>query len=263
MTLGRKQSIRDQGTWQAARARSREEWPNDRLDALVDKTVENVKAVTKGKRTAYGWSGGKDSLALQYVMEQAGIEDSVLSISALEFPAMLQWMTDHMPDGLTIRKQANVNLGWLRDRPHMLFPQGKDGPKWFQLVNHAGQNQHWTDHRLEMLVLGRRRPDQNFCGPKETNVYTNKQGVTRFSPLADWSHEAVFALIEREGMDLPPCYGWPRGYQIGTGSWPARQWTDSQDFGFQEVWEIDPDVVRGAAADLPQAADWMARKGLS
>lgn len=114
-----------------------------------------------------------------------------------------------------------------------------------------------------MLLLGRRRIDGNFCGPRGDNLYTNQRNITRYSPLADWPHEAVFALIKRHNIPLPPCYGWPRGYQVGTGSWPARQWTRSVDHGFEEVWSIDPQVVRDAAQVLPQAAQWLTRTGRS
>jgi 3'-phosphoadenosine 5'-phosphosulfate sulfotransferase (PAPS reductase)/FAD synthetase len=258
--LGKKQLIRDQATWREAVANARQTVPDDVLDNLVDKTVDQLRATIAGKRVAYAWSGGKDSLALQVIAEKAGIEDSVLAMSGLEFPIMLQWLTDNMPDGLTI-KHTGQDLHWLAKHPAMLFPQGAKGPQWFTIVNHKGQSQYFKDEKLDMLVLGRRRHDMNFCGPKGVNTYTNAQGITRHSPLADWTHEEVFALLDREGVSMPPCYEFPRGYQVGTGAWPARQWTKSVDHGFEETWEVDPSVVIGAAEVLPQARDWLQRTG--
>lgn len=259
--LARKQGIRDQATWQRAFDSSREVWPDQLLDQLIDRTVDEIRKTIAGKHVAYAWSGGKDSLALRYVAELAGVHDCVLSISELEYPAFLQWVTDNMPPGLTVLSQGQ-NLEWLAKHPKMLFPQGEYGPRWFSIVNHRGQEKYFRQEHLDILMLGRRRADSNYCAPKAgENLYTNGRGITRYSPISDWPHEAVFSLIQREQMSMPPCYGWPRGYQVGTGSWPARQWTTSPDHGWEEVWEIDRGVVRRAAEVLPAAADWMQRTG--
>lgn len=266
MSLGKKQGLPDSGPWLDAIRRARTEWDDARLDNLIDKTVDEIRRTirrTPGKRAGYAWSGGKDSLVLQVVAEAAGVEECALGISELEFPAMLQWITDNMPPGLRVISTGQ-DLAWLAKHPLMLFPQGAYGPRWFQIINHRAQDTFYRDARLDVLLTGRRRADGNYIAPKAgTNVYTNGKGVTRYSPIAWWSHEACFALIEREGFELPPCYGWPRGYQIGTGSWPARQWTRDVDHGFEEVWEIDPDVVRDAAPVIAQARDWMERTGRS
>lgn len=260
MNLARKQSLRDQAAWLAAIRTARDVWPDPRLDDLVDRTVTAIRDTTHRKRAAYAWSGGKDSIALAWVCAAAGLDDCVLAISNLEYPAFLQWVTAHMPDGLTVLSTGQ-DLRWLAAHPRMLFPQGDYGPRWFTIVNHRGQERYFRDRGLDVLLLGRRRVDGNYCGPAGADLYTNARGITRYSPLAGWPHEAVFALIEREHLALPPCYGWPRGYQVGTGAWPARQWTDSTDHGFSEVWTIDPDVIREAATVLPAAADWLARTG--
>jgi 3'-phosphoadenosine 5'-phosphosulfate sulfotransferase (PAPS reductase)/FAD synthetase len=258
----RKQALADAAAWQATRDRAREEWPDARLDELLEQTVTAVRAATRGKRAAYGWSGGKDSIALGHVAELAGVEDSCMAMSNLEFPAFLAWVTDHMPDGLTVVNTGH-GLAWLARNPRMLFPQGEPGWRWFKEINHAGQRRYYHAHKLDILLLGRRHADSNFCGPKGKHVYTDREGITRYSPLATWSHTAVFALIEREQLPMPPVYDWPRGYQVGTGAWPARQWTRDQDHGFEEVWTIDPDVIRAAAPELPAAADWLHRTGRS
>ena len=258
--LPRKQSLADSARWQAARARARQLWPDERLDPLIAATVAEIRELTTGQHAAFAWSGGKDSIALELVCQQAGITECILAISELEYPAFLGWVTDHMPDDLTVISTGQ-DLNWLASHPNMLFPQGEYGPRWFSIVNHAGQRRFYRERALDVLLLGRRRVDGNYCGPKGAHVYTNNEGITRYSPLAAWTHEAVFALIERAGASLPPCYDWPRGYQVGTGSWPARQWTESLDHGWAEVYAIDPSVVATAAQVLPAAADWLTRRG--
>ncbi len=260
--LGRKQALPDQAAWRTAMDNARRHVSDDELDALIDRTVDAVvKERQAGNRIAYGWSGGKDSQALRYVMELAGVQDCMLAMtSGLEWPAMLRWHTDHMPPACDVMAMP-LDLTWLRDHPSMLFPQGADGQRWFTLVQHRGQTLYTQRERLDLLALGRRRADGNYIGPRGADRYTNRKGVTRWSPLADWSHEAVFALIGRENLPLPPCYAWPRGFQVGTGAWPARQWTRSLDHGFEECWTIDPDVLRSAADVLPDVAGWLSRTG--
>ena len=74
----------------------------DEAQALVASTVNDIKLKTAGQLVAYAWSGGKDSLALQYVCEQAGIHRCVFCTSkALEYPAFLQWVYQYHPVGMT------------------------------------------------------------------------------------------------------------------------------------------------------------------
>jgi 3'-phosphoadenosine 5'-phosphosulfate sulfotransferase (PAPS reductase)/FAD synthetase len=226
--LGRKQAIPDAAAWQHAAATARQQVTDAELDQVAGKAVAAVRAeLAGGRRVAFGWSGGKDS---------------------------------HMPAGCEART-VPLDLPWLARNPRMLFPQGADGPRWFTLIQHKVQARYYQDNHLDLLALGRRRKDGNFTGPPGQDRYANREGITRWSPLADWTHEHVLALIDREQIPLPPCYGWPRGWQVGTGPWPARQWTTSPDHGWSECWQIDPGVVRAAAAILPQAAGWLARTG--
>ena len=223
------------------------------LDALVDRTVENIKATTSGKRAAYSWSGGKDSIALGGVCELAGVKPCVFGMThGLEYPAFLAWITDHMPHELEVIS-TGLDLAWLAKHPEMLFPRdSRLDAKWFKLIQHKAQAQYYKKHKLDMLILGRRLGDGNFCGPKGAYVYETK-GVTRYSPIAEWRHEDIFAFIHYYKCPIPPIYQWPRGFRVGTGAWPARQWTESEEQGWEEVWTIDPSIVHEAASVLPQA----------
>ena len=256
--LGRKQDLADPGTWRTAISRARTAVPDAELDALVGRAVDAVRAeVSAGRTVAYAWSGGKDSQVLRYVMHAAGVTDCVLGMTVgLEWPAMLRWLTDHMPASCDVHAEP-LDLAWLNAHPAMLFPQGANGSRWFSLVQHRAQRKYVRDNKVDLLALGRRRKDGNYIGRAGADRYTDQAGITRWSPLADWTHEQVFALVGREQLPLPPCYDWPRGYQVGTGPWPARQWTTSLAHGFEECWQIDPDLIRRVAEDLPAAAEWL------
>lgn len=135
----------------------------------------------------------------------------------------------------------------------MLFPQeSATAGRWFSIVQHRAQREYFKAHELDIIILGRRRADGNFVG-RGANIYTDGKGVTRFSPLAAWSHEHVLAYIHYHQLPLPPIYGWKNGYLCGTHPWPARQWTGSTENGWREVYDIDPSIVTAAAEKLESA----------
>lgn len=262
MARVRKKQGTTQAEWQAALAAIRAgRYPAGRLDRLIGQAVAEIRRMAAGKQVAFAWSGGKDSIALEYVMREAGIADCVMGICNLEYPAFLRWVTAHMPLGLEV-VNTGQDLDWLAAHPDMLFPKSAVvAAKWFKMIQHTAQARFYRRRRLDLIVLGRRRADGNYLGPPGANVYTNREGVTRYSPLADWTHEDVLALVERAGGNWPPIYAWPRGFQIGTHAWPARQWTRSVEHGWSEVHAIDPAVVREASKRIPSAAAFLARRG--
>lgn len=251
MPLGRKQTS-DHRDWLRTFIEIRNRPDEARAKRLVDVAVGRVNARLQGvDRAVYGWSGGKDSQGLRVVMEAAGVTDSVLVISGLEYPAFLAWATDHMPWGLTVEVRDRLNLTWLREHPDMLFPKdAATASRWFSQVQHAGQRAFITRERTEVMILGRRLADGNYCGKNVTGQgpeYLDRTGAVRYSPIADWTHEDLLHVLAVNEVPLPPCYGWPRGFRVGSGAWPARQWTLSRAHGWAEVKQIDPTVVALAA----------------
>lgn len=139
----------------------------------------------------------------------------------------------------------------------MLFPKSsRTASRWFAIVQHRAQAEYYKARGLDMILLGRRRTDGNYCG-KGGNIYTDRKGITRYSPLADWKHEEVLAYIHYYDVPMPPVYGWPNGYLCGTHPWPARQWTGSEERGWAEVYQIDPDIVTEAARKFPGAKKFL------
>lgn len=62
--LGRKQSIRNED-WINAMQHIEDLVKKEELDVLVDQTVSEILEQTEGKKVAFAWSGGKDSLRLK------------------------------------------------------------------------------------------------------------------------------------------------------------------------------------------------------
>ena len=257
--LGKKQRISNE-SWLEAMEHIEEYVSRKELDKRVEKTVKEVRKMTKGKKAAFGWSGGKDSLALQKICEKAGITDCLLTVTDLEYPAFMDWVEENSPEGLTVINTGQ-NLEWLAKHEKMLFPQdSQTASRWFHIVQHRGQDRYYKDNGLDMMIVGRRRADGNYVG-KGGNAYTTTRGITRYSPLADWSHEEVLAMIHYCEIDLPPIYGWHNGYTCGTHPWPARQWTGSMENGWKEIYEIDREIVEKASDYIVSAKEFLSERG--
>lgn len=253
--LGRKQRVSN-SDWFEVMQKIESIVPKKELDKKVGQTVKDIKATTKGKRAAFAWSGGKDSLVLEQICYLAGITECVLVICDMEYREFLAWVTDHMPEKLEVI-DTGQNLEWLSEHQQMLFPQNSNiAAQWFHMVQHRGQAKYYKAREFDMLLLGRRRADGNYVG-KGTNIYTDGKGVTRYSPLADWSHEEILAYIHYYQIPMPPFYDWQNGYYCGTHPWPARQWTGSIENGWKEVFQIDPSIVKDAAQSIKSAKDFL------
>lgn len=245
MSLARKQTTTHED-WLAPLADAYSQPDEARAAALVETAAGRLRhEISFLDRVAYGWSGGKDSQALRVVADAAGVTDCVLVISDLEYPAFLGWATDHMPWGCHVDARP-LDLPWLAGHQDWLFPpDARTAGRWFKAVQHDGQRAYAANVDLDALVLGRRRADGNHCGPD--GRYMDRAGFLRVSPCYDWTHEDVLCVLGAYRMALPPCYGWPRGFRVGTGPWPARQWCPTIADGWAEVLTIDETVVDLAA----------------
>lgn len=228
----------------------------DELDRLLDRTVETVRREIAGKRVAFAWSGGKDSIVLAEVCSRAGIHHGVCVLTHLEYPAYMRWLADHKPVGIEI-VNTGQDLRWLSRNLHMLFPQSSNlTARWFQIVQHRGQNRYATRERLDVLLFGRRRAECNYVGTGGKDRYT-AHGFMKYSPLADWSHAHVLAYAHYYGKSLPPNYTWPRGFRVGTGPWAKRQGTGNTQNGWAEVFAIDRTIVERACDYVQSACEFM------
>ena len=159
--LGRKQNIRNED-WINAMQHIEDLVKKEELDTLVDQTVSEILEQTEGKKAAFAWSGGKDSLVLERVCEMAGIHECIMAVCNLEYPAFMEWVESHKPEKLEIINTGQ-NMDWLLKHQNMLFPQKSNvAAQWFHMVQHRGQARYYKTHNLDMLLLGRRRADGNY-----------------------------------------------------------------------------------------------------
>lgn len=136
--LGRKQRVKN-SDWIEAFGKIEQTVSRKELDQLVDKTVKEIKRKTKGKKTAYAWSGGKDSLVLGEICRMAAITSWELIVCNLEYEAFTEWVVVHKPPELSIINTGQ-DMKWLAVHPHMLFPQdSKYAAQWFILSSTEGR----------------------------------------------------------------------------------------------------------------------------
>ena len=233
-------------------------------DRWVAEACSEVTEVC-GKATdevAYGWSGGKDSLALQVVMDRVGIQRSVCGIVGhLEVPDHLRWLQRNTPRGCEILSNNDLDLRWLAERGRRyLFPAtSKDGYFWTLKGTRSAQQRYQRTRNPKMQIYGRRTSDNNYVSSGPYGIF-EAGGIVQYAPIRSWPHEVVLAVIryfwvDRLGDSLPPVYGYPEGWSTGTGPWPGRRVQGGGDerAGWRNTYECDATVVRRAAAYFTEA----------
>lgn len=227
------------------------------LDALETRTLAELRRVTHGHTCALAWSGGKDSLVLYELADQAGITQGVCGLTRdLEYPAMEQWLAAYTPQGITLWRRP-IDYAWLLTHQDWLFPRTADqrGP---QMIWQVAQDEYCAARGCDLLLLGRRRLDENFVGRDGSGLYLAR-GVWRYNPLRDWTHEEVLASLHYHRIALPPLYGWYNGFTEGTHPWPRRGHTRDDADAWAQLASIDASIVEEAARrDLRGARAYLA-----
>lgn len=233
----------------------------DEAEQAVEQAVYEVKRlVVKPDNVVYGWSGGKDSIALQVVMERAGIHKAVLgSIPHLEWRSYLDWVDQHAPEGIVHHRNWFLSPAWLAipKNHRYLFPAtSKLGYFWTEQGTRYAQKIYQDTEKPAFQIYGRRWADGNQIGPDGFS-YNKTSGIRSYSPLRSWPHELVLAVIHYNGRTLPPLYEQPYGWTAGTGTWSGRR-VGTIEESWRSTWQIEPDRVReAAAANVPGARDWL------
>lgn len=255
--LGKKKTVKNQ-EWVEMHKIAGTLLSREHMKRLEHDTIEEILKTTNGLKSAYAWSGGKDSLPLSKICEKAGINKSVLGICNLEYEIFMDWIQKNKPEGLTI-VNTKQDLEWLARNPHMLFPEtSADHMKWYSIVQHRAQREYFHKENLGILILGRRKKDGNFVGK---NNMSESKGVLRYSPLSEWTHEEVSAYIQQENLAMPPIYDWDNGFVQGTHPWPARQRNISIKNTWSEIYTIDKRIVLQASKVIESAKKYL--EGLS
>ncbi len=220
-------------------------------EEAIGKAVEEVQEVLEIVKmpTSFCWSGGKDSLALETVVNAAGLSGGagVCGVAAdIEVPSALSWYRAHRPEGVVEFNKDEYDFDWLAANPQFIFPTGgKEVQIFTNTVTRWSQHKFLTENGRHLMLLGRRRSDGNWFPATPYNIHDSAGGLW-FSPIRSWTHELTLAVIHYAGMTIPPVYSWSRGWQTGTGPWPGWRMNDGWDY----LAEVDPDLATRAQTYL-------------
>lgn len=149
--LGRKQVSRN-ADWLEAMQRIEDLISLDEVKAYEAAAVERIAKATDGKRVAYAWSAGKDSIVLGKLCEKAGVTDSFFAHCDLEFPEYLSWALENAPAGCEVIN-TGLDLKWLGKHPELLFVNdAKHLNIWYGLVQRRAFSKYFEEHGLDVLL---------------------------------------------------------------------------------------------------------------
>ena len=248
--LGRKQTSKN-SDWLYAMEHIEELISRREVNNYANIAIERIANAAKGKKAAYAWSAGKDSIVLGKLCEQAGVKDCFFGHCDLEFPAYLDWALSHKPEGCEVIN-TGIDLDWLAQHPELMFVDDAASlNRWYGMLQRKTFTTYFEEHGADVLIVGHRVMDGNTCGKDYT--IRKKSGETRFSAIGDWPHEAVLGFIHYNGLELPPTYQWEDGWVFGPTPWPIWGRPDSHEAGFKLIYDLDPSIVVKAAEKIPAA----------
>lgn len=259
--LGRKKN-NTQEQWIEVVSNIEKHISRDEVDHHVYRALKEIKEITGGKHCAIAWSGGKDSLAVAKLANLVGIEKGIFAHTGVEYPAFMEWVAKNKP-GAVEPMYSGHDIEWIAKHPGFLFPKTTAlHDRWYQMVQRDTVTRYVRKENIDIMLYGRRVLDGNFI--KRLNgrcIYTNKEGVTIYNCIADWTHELLFGFLHYYGVELPPIYGWKNGFREGTHSWTARKSDDGTDqTAWDELYEIDESIVYEAARYFDSAKRYIFMK---
>lgn len=230
-----------------------------------------LDAERPGSDAFYGWSGGKDSLALACVIAATDHDMPSMHCRApkLMLPRDLEWLDANAPANCAVY-DVPIDLDWLAEPEHerdFLFPFQDYGWMIFHL---EAQERHRKDGGFGMMIFGRRTQDRNMIRRNSDGLplFVRKDGTGILNPLADWIVEEVMACIHyfHEGgtANMPAHYhrgGARGGWASGFSAWPANlrpPWQTKADL-FAYVAKDDRSVVEEAAEHFEAAREALDR----
>lgn len=214
-------------------------------------TVAEIKEVCKGRNAAYAWSGGKDSVALQIVCEDAGIKQGFCCYNDLYFSESIQFFRENLPEGVELYNSGE-DISWLAKHPKFLFPKT---PHMWNIQTHLKyQSVYCKKNGVDILMMGKRTQDGNFVS--KDLIMSNRKGVNIYCPIRNWTHEDVICAIRYRGKSLSPVYFTENGFHYGDTKFAVMNPLKGEriEDAWKRIYAIEPEkVVLSAKAGLAGA----------
>jgi predicted phosphoadenosine phosphosulfate sulfurtransferase len=184
-----------------------------------------VEEAAKNQRLALAWSGGKDSIVLQHILQGIDFVE-IQQVSnptyPIHFPDSARWLYANTPE-----KTKIFDMGFDRQKIiEIAFPKNSlEMKSWLQPKWRVFKNRQ-KEISLDWTLFGRRTDDGNKIMREK---HRNGQGMKTWCPLMDWSNEEIAAYISHFGVRLPPDYGFYNGFRYGLRTWPLTNMRTIKD----------------------------------
>jgi 3'-phosphoadenosine 5'-phosphosulfate sulfotransferase (PAPS reductase)/FAD synthetase len=113
------------------------------LEERSEAVITHLRTTMAGRKTAFAWSGGKDSVVLAHLMQRAGVPLTGMCglTKGLEYPAMDAWYARNTPQEIEIVRSPE-DIPWLVRHPQYLFAFSPVDGYWSTHVWLTPQNRY-------------------------------------------------------------------------------------------------------------------------
>ena len=185
-------------------------------ERLISQTRRGIELTLRDKTAVYGWSGGKDSVVLEYILRPFGLH-GVCALTQLEYPIVEHFVQRFCPPLVKVVRTEH-GIEWLKRNPRFLLPRDtRTKSEWYKIVQQNGLDDFAHERFASLVVTGRRRSDGNSI---PSLIYTPKNAPTRYAPLMNFTHAEVWAIMRHYELPEYPLYTLhPTSLITGTGCW--------------------------------------------
>ena len=183
-----------------------------RIDNLVGESLRIFEQLMeKSERPILSYSGGKDSLVVALLIQEAGLSDYVqanVCDSSFYFTKQLEDIKQMAQDlRVTVEYPDSLDTDWLLRHPKVLFSPSSDVRGWFFTVRHQKTVADFAKrHNNDAILFGRRKQENTVNSP----LYYVKGGkFWSCHPVREWLHGDIWEYLKDRDVPEPWMYSTP------------------------------------------------------
>lgn len=220
-----------------------------KLQRLIDRAVQIVAELqTVAVRPILAYSGGKDSLVVAHIIQQAGLMPSIHS-AVCETSFYMQRQLEDIQDiaqafTCDVIYKDSLDWSWLRQHPEVVFSNDPTIRGWSFAQRHQKSVADYArEHKADAIVFGRRTQENTV----PSHLYYRKQ-VQHWSchPIREWTTDDVWEYIQLYNVRVPWIYSNDFGKHAGNA--PFYTLRARSMGGVDQAWDLitslDPTITK-------------------